>query len=81
MPGKLSVSARQLVTARGSELLSCSEHGASAADELWMHDYTELAAAIYCPPDRTQLSRLGEEHDRSQSSQGPATHLAVGATP
>lgn len=79
--GKLSVSVRQLVTSRGSELLGCSERGLSVADELWMHDYTELAAATYCPPDGTQLSGVGEEHNRSQSSQGPSTHLAGGATP
>lgn len=64
MAGKLSVSAWQLVTARGSELLGCSEHGVSAAAELWMHDYTGLAAATYCPPNRTQPSGLGEEQNR-----------------
>lgn len=81
MAGKLNVSGQQLATTRSSELLGSSEHRVSAADELWTHNCTELAAAIYRPPDRTQLSGADEEHNRSVSSQGPATHLAGRSTP
>lgn len=63
MTGKLNVSGQQLVTVRRSELLSCREHRVSASDELRMHNYTESAAEIYCPPDRTQLSGAEDNHE------------------
>lgn len=75
------MSGQQLVTARSSELLGRSEHRVSAADELWIHNYTGLEAAIYCPPDRIQLPGADDEHNRSEASQGPVTHLAGGSTP
>lgn len=80
MAGKLNVSGQQLVTATRSELLGCREHRVSDFDEPWMHNYTELAATIYCPPDRTQLSGAEDDHNGSEWSQGPVTHLAEGST-
>lgn len=44
-----------------------------------MHSYTELAAVVYCPPDRTQLSGAADDGSGSEQSQGPATHLAGGS--